>query len=56
MRQLLIIIGIVYLVGIAVDVWPTNKNGGEPIVISVLRGLPNSIAWPVRAIRYVISR
>jgi hypothetical protein len=54
MRFLLAIIVIIYLVGVGVVLSPTirstwNTETASALADHVVQGLPNALAWPVRA-------
>ena len=54
MRRVISVLGVVYLMGIAVQIWPLFESQWDTVpasrlVSSVAERLPNAVVWPVRA-------
>ena len=61
MRLLIAIIVIVYLVGVGVALSPTfrsqwNSAPASDLSASIVREMPNALAWPARVLRGVTGR
>jgi hypothetical protein len=54
MRRLMSVFGMVYLIGIAVQIWPLVETQWDTVpasrlVASVADRLPTAVTWPIRA-------